>query len=107
MFSIFFQTFGFYVKDQIKKFAIIIAISLPITAALLWIIKAGGDYFFIYAWAFVFVISLLLVTIYADYIAPLFDKFTALPEGELRQKIEGLAASIKFPLYKLFVVEGV
>ncbi|CAD5110784.1 DgyrCDS150 [Dimorphilus gyrociliatus] len=100
------QTLGFYAKDQIKKFALTIVIILPITAALVWIIKAGGDYFFIYAWVFVFVISLLLVTIYADYIAPLFDKFTALPEGELRQKIEDLAASINFPLYKLFVVEG-
>merc|ERR1712090_68777 len=28
------------------------------------------------------------------------------PEGELRTEIEGLAASIEFPLYKLFVVEG-
>merc|ERR1712210_335198 len=28
------------------------------------------------------------------------------PEGELRTEIEQLAASIDFPLYKLFVVEG-
>ena len=46
------------------------------------------------------------MTVYADYIAPLFDKFTPLPDGELRTKIEELAASIDFPLYKLFVVEG-
>ncbi|KAJ8315597.1 hypothetical protein KUTeg_007747, partial [Tegillarca granosa] len=62
------QTFGFFIKDTIKK--------------------------------------LLLITIYADYIAPLFDKFTPLPEGELRTKIEELAKSIDFPLTKLFVVEG-
>merc|ERR1712029_463823 len=35
-----------------------------------------------------------------------FDKYTPLPEGELRTEIEKLAASIEFPLYKLFVVEG-
>merc|ERR1712060_313475 len=35
-----------------------------------------------------------------------FDKYTPLPEGQLRKDIEGLAASIEFPLYKLFVVEG-
>merc|ERR1712029_976364 len=35
-----------------------------------------------------------------------FDKYTPLPEGELRTEIEELAASIEFPLYKLFVVEG-
>ena len=42
----------------------------------------------------------------AEFIAPLFDKYRPLPEGELRTKIEELAASIHFPLYKLFVVEG-
>lgn len=48
----------------------------------------------------------VLVTIYADYIAPLFDKFTPLPEGELKTAIEDMAKSISFPLTKLYVVEG-
>ncbi|CAG2161795.1 unnamed protein product [Oppiella nova] len=46
------------------------------------------------------------MTVYADYIAPLFDKFTPLPDGELKAQIERLAQSIDFPLKKLFVVEG-
>jgi len=48
----------------------------------------------------------LLITVYADYIAPLFDNFTPLQEGPLRSAIEQLAASIEFPLKKLFVVDG-
>lgn len=48
----------------------------------------------------------VLVTIYADYIAPLFDKFIPLPEGELKQQIETMAKSIDFPLTKVYVVEG-
>lgn len=48
----------------------------------------------------------MLVTIYADYIAPLFDKFTPLPEGKLKQEIEVMAKSIDFPLTKVYVVEG-
>ncbi|KAH0502007.1 CAAX prenyl protease 1-like protein [Microtus ochrogaster] len=48
----------------------------------------------------------VLVTIYADYIAPLFDKFTPLPEGQLKQEIEVMAKSIDFPLTKVYVVEG-
>jgi len=46
------------------------------------------------------------VTIYADYIAPLFDKFTPLPDGELKSEIESMAKSIDFPLTKVYVVEG-
>lgn len=46
------------------------------------------------------------MTIYADYIAPLFDKFTPLPEGELKSDIEAMAKLISFPLTKVYVVEG-
>lgn len=55
----------------------------------------------IYVWALgnVFII-------YEQLIAPLFKKITPLPEGQLREKIEELAASLKFPARKLFVVDG-
>lgn len=102
-----------------------------------WLQK-GGPYLAIYLWAFMLIISLVMMTIYPILIAPLFNKFTPvsicdlfgrnpclmhviflefdfvytvcgvmqLPDGELKQKIENLAASLKFPLKKLFVVDG-
>ncbi|XP_030888465.1 CAAX prenyl protease 1 homolog isoform X3 [Mirounga angustirostris] len=94
------QTLGFFMKDAVKKFIVTQCILLPVSSLLLYIIKIGGDYFFIYAWLFTLVVSLVLVTIYADYIAPLFDKFTPLPEGKLKQEIEVMAKSIDFPLTK-------
>uniref|UniRef100_UPI00358DE75C CAAX prenyl protease 1 homolog isoform X2 n=1 Tax=Myxine glutinosa TaxID=7769 RepID=UPI00358DE75C len=48
----------------------------------------------------------VLVTIYADYIAPLFDNFKPLPEGPLREAIESLAKRLSFPLTKIYVVDG-
>ncbi|XP_073683157.1 CAAX prenyl protease 1 homolog [Garra rufa] len=100
------QTLGFFLKDALKKFAVTQCILLPVTSLLLYIIKIGGDYFFIYAWLFTLIVSLILVTIYADYIAPLFDKFTPLPDGELKSEIESMSKSIYFPLTKVYVVEG-
>jgi len=100
------QTLGFYFKDLVKKLVLTCALSLPITAVLIWIIKVGGEYFFIYSWAFVFAASLFLMTIYHDYIAPWFDRFMQLPDGDLRTSIEKLATSIQFPLTKILVVEG-
>ncbi|XP_027482281.1 CAAX prenyl protease 1 homolog isoform X2 [Zalophus californianus] len=101
-----YETLGFFMKDAVKKFIVTQCILLPVSSLLLYIIKIGGDYFFIYAWLFTLVVSLVLVTIYADYIAPLFDKFTPLPEGKLKQEIEVMAKSIDFPLTKVYVVEG-
>jgi STE24 endopeptidase len=75
-------------------------------AGIIWIVQIGGEYFFVWLWLFVGVISLLLITFYPVYIAPLFDKFRPLEEGELKKSIEELAASLTFPLGQLFVVEG-
>ena len=46
------------------------------------------------------------MTVYMDFIAPLFDKYVLLPDGVLRSAIEKLAASINFPLTKIYVVDG-
>lgn len=48
----------------------------------------------------------IIAFIYPNYIAPLFDRYDPLREGELKTKIEALAAKINFPLAKIYVVEG-
>uniref|UniRef100_A0A1I8PJE7 CAAX prenyl protease n=1 Tax=Stomoxys calcitrans TaxID=35570 RepID=A0A1I8PJE7_STOCA len=100
------QTPGFFVWDQIKGLIVSNILTVLLSAAIVFIVQWGGEYFFIYLWAFAGVISLVLLTIYPIFIAPLFDKYTPLEDGELRTSIEKLAASLKFPLTKLYVVEG-
>ncbi|XP_012273312.1 CAAX prenyl protease 1 homolog [Orussus abietinus] len=100
------QTALFFVKDQAKMFVVTQVITLPLICGIIWIVQHGGDYFFMYLWLFTTVISLFMLVIYPEVIAPLFDKYSPLPEGELRKNIEALALSLDFPLYKLYVVEG-
>lgn len=100
------QTWSFFWKDNVKKLILSVVLTVPILSLLIFIIRWGGDYFFVYAWLFITIVSLLMVTIYADYIAPLFDNYVPLPPGDLRTQIEELASSLDFPLYKLYVVEG-
>lgn len=77
-----------------------------LTSPIIYIINAGGQYFFIYLWLFAVLFTLFFMTIYPEVIAPLFDKYTPLEEGDLRTGIEELAASVQFPLKKIYVVEG-
>ena len=140
-----FKTFRFFVKDHIKSYFVTLALSLPIIALLIYIIKAGGDYFFVYAWIFMTVIT-LVTELYFHFDSRQIGLMTYLAfnyhlrrlhrsavwqihsitrgtflqfskahtptltisflKGELRTKIEGLAQSLSFPLYKLYVVEG-
>lgn len=99
------QTAGFYAWDKFKKFSISFIISAPVLAATIYIVRNGGPYFFLYLWMFCFVVVCLL-TFFHGEIAALFDKFTPLPPGELRDRIEELASEVKFPLSNIFVVEG-
>ncbi|XP_033215212.1 CAAX prenyl protease 1 homolog [Belonocnema kinseyi] len=100
------QTPSFFIKDKLKQIAIMQVISLPIMSGIMWIIKNGGDHFVWYLWIFTVVMILIMMIVYPELIAPLFDKYSPLPEGDLREKIEALAASLNFPLYKLYIVEG-
>lgn len=100
------QTIGFFIKDQIKFFILNIALSLPVAAAVIYIVQVGGTYFYVWIWVFVSIVSLFLMAIYPSWIAPLFDKYRPLDDGPLRTSIEKLAASMKFPLGQLYVVEG-
>lgn len=93
-------------KERLQRTDKRISLTIEIVAAIIVIVQKGGPYLAIYLWAFMFGLSLAMLTIYPILIAPLFNKFTPLPDGPLREKIEKLASSLKFPLKKLFVVDG-
>jgi STE24 endopeptidase len=40
-----------------------------------------------------------------NYILPLFNKYTDLEDGSLKDKIKALATKLKFPLTKIYVVD--
>ncbi len=56
----------------------------PLIAAITLILKNTGPLVAIYLWFFILVVSIFMMTIYPVAIAPLFNKFTPLPEGSLR-----------------------
>ncbi|TMW40562.1 hypothetical protein DOY81_014358, partial [Sarcophaga bullata] len=97
------QTPGFFIWDQIKGLIVSNILSVLLSSAVVFIVQWGGEHFFIYLWAFAGIVSLVLLTIYPIFIAPFIHLCW---KKELRTSIEKLAASLKFPLTKLYVVEG-
>jgi STE24 endopeptidase len=63
-------------------------------AAMIWLVKWGGPRFYIYVWALIFGFSLLMLTLYPTLIAPLFNKYEPLEDGQLRKAIETLASKV-------------
>jgi len=81
-------------------------ISLPIIVVVITIVKWGGRYFSIWQLVFAVVTSLIIMTVYPEFIVPLFNKYTPLPDGVLKTKIQQLAKQVKFPLSKIYIEEG-
>ena len=47
-----------------------------------------------------------MIVIYPTLIQPLFNKLSPLAAGELRSRIEALAARLQFPLKHLYEIDG-
>ncbi|KAF9427537.1 CAAX prenyl protease 1 [Entomortierella beljakovae] len=100
------QTLKLFATDWVKGQIIQAILEMPFIAAFFKIVSMTGSNFVMYLWLFMVVFQLVIVAIYPSFIQPLFNKFTPLAPGELRSAIEALAVRIKFPLTKLFVIDG-
>ncbi len=107
------QQFGFnkttvrtFVVDILKNLLIMSLIGIPLLALILWIMQNAGDQWWLYVWLTWFGFSLLMMWAYPAFIAPLFNKFRPLEEGELKRRIENLLARNGFTSNGIFVMDG-
>lgn len=100
------QTMGVFWSDQVKGLLLGVLFGFPLLVALIWIVRRFGETFYIAAWLLVLAFQTFLMLIFPTFIQPLFNKFDPLPEGPLRNKIQALAQKLKFPLSKIFVMDG-
>jgi len=107
------ERFGFnrmtpalFVADLAKGAALGGAIGTPLVLAVLWLMAAMGGLWWLYVWAFWCAFNLLLLFVYPTWIAPLFNKFAPLADGETKTRVEALLARCGFRSEGLFVMDG-
>lgn len=97
------QTFIF---DIIKGSALIIVIGTPILTLILWFFMSTGTYAWFFCWVGVFIISLFLQFIAPVVIMPLFNKFSPIEEGVLKDDILRYANQENFKLQGIYTMDG-
>lgn len=100
------MTPALFVADLFKQTLLGVAIGTPVIAAVLWLMGAMGEYWWLWVWLFWSGFNLLMLFIYPTWIAPLFNKFEPLPEGDAKTRIEALLARCGFRSNGLFVMDG-
>ncbi len=100
------MTVALFASDLLKQTLLGLVIGAPVLATVLWLMEAMGSLWWLYVWLFWSVFNLLMLFIFPTWIAPLFNKFTPLPDGEAKQRIEALLKRCGFRSNGLFVMDG-
>ena len=77
-----------------------------VLAGILALFQYVGVYAWLYCWGAVIIFSLAMQYIAPTWIMPLFNKYTPMETGELKESILKYAGSVNFPVKNIFVMDG-
>ena len=107
------ERFGFnktsiktFIIDKLKSWFLTILFGGGIISFIIIQFESTGQKFWIVAWIFISVLTLLINGLYAQVIVPLFNKQTKLEDGELKSEIKKYSTKVGFNLSNIFVIDG-
>lgn len=99
-------TLRLYITDKIKGLFLSILIGFPCLYAILWFMETSGPLWWIWVFGFIMAFQIIMLIIYPIFIAPLFNKFDLLEEGDLKQAIQSLCDKIQFSFNGVYRMDG-
>ena len=107
------EKFGFnrttiktFISDMLKGSLLGLAIGVPLIYIILWLMEQAGDQWWLYTWLVISGFSLFMMWVYPTWIAPIFNKFEPLEEGETLNRITQLLQRCGFNSNGIFVIDG-
>ena len=107
------EKFGFnkmtaplFFKDMLKGILLAAILGTPLILLILWIMQQAGSLWWLYVWGVWMAFSLIMMWAYPRFIAPLFNKFEPLEDGELKQRITSLLDKCGFSSNGIFIMDG-
>jgi STE24 endopeptidase len=95
-----------YLKDRLLGLMLAIVIGGPLLWIILQLMQGAGHYWWLAAWAVWMAFTLTWSWANPRFIAPLFNRFTPLDEGEMRSRIQSLLQRCGFTSDGIFVMDG-
>ena len=107
------ERFGFntttvktWIFDRVKGLLLALLLGYPLLTLVLKLIEWTGVNWWLWAAAVVIAFQLLLLVVAPAVIMPLFNKFTPLLEGTLRERLFTLAQRTNFPTRSIEMMDG-
>jgi STE24 endopeptidase len=107
------ERFGFnkttpkiFIIDILKGLLLSIVLGVPLLLGILALFEYAGAFAWLYCWIVGSVFTLFIQFIAPTWIMPLFNKFTPLEAGELREAILTYAKSVTYSLQGVYMIDG-
>ena len=95
-----------FVRDRVLGALIGLAVGIPFALAVLWLMARSDGLWWLYAWGVWMAFALLMSWAWPRLIAPLFNRFTPLEAGPVRERLECLLERCGFRSDGMFVMDG-
>ena len=95
---------GFF-ADKLKAILLSMILGGGFLSLIFWTMNLG-TYWWVFAWLVTALFSIFVSWIYPTLLAPVFNKFSPLPEGDLKNRIFELAKKINFRTSGIFVMDA-
>jgi len=92
--------------DRLKGLLLATMLGYPLLVLVLKLVEWTGAAWWFWAWLALFSFQMLMAVIAPVLILPLFNKFTPLPEGTLRDRLLALARKTNFRARSIQVMDG-
>jgi STE24 endopeptidase len=95
-----------FIRDWIKGLVLSFALGVPLLYGLFWLPSLWPHFWWLAAWAAFIFLAIAMSLIFPAFIAPLFNKFTPMPDGPLKERIEALLGKCGFASNGLYVMDA-
>ena len=99
-------TWRLYLADKLKGLLLGVIIGAPFLMVVFWLMDNAGRYWWLWAFLFIAGFQFVMIIVYPILIAPWFNKFEPLKDGELRDRILALAEKVGFKTSGIYSMDG-
>lgn len=92
--------------DRLKGLLLAVTLGYPLLVLVLKIVEWTGAMWWLWAWGALMAFQMVMLVLAPVLILPLFNKFTPLPEGSLRERLLHLARRTDFRAQSIQVMDG-
>lgn len=95
-----------FITDHLKGLALTIVLGGSVLAAVLALFEYADNYAWLYCWLLITIFNIVVQFISPIWIMPLFNKFTPMEPGELKDAIQNYARSTGYKIGNISVMDG-